>query len=52
MFILKIFELSEEVHPFYLAVQYHPEFTSKNFKPNPLFVYFIKAAINKKPDGV
>ncbi|XP_055388380.1 CTP synthase-like [Condylostylus longicornis] len=31
-------------HPFYFAVQYHPEFTSRPIKPNPCFLGFILAA--------
>jgi CTP synthase len=31
----------------YVGVQYHPEYRSTVIKPNPLFVNFIKAAINK-----
>jgi CTP synthase len=32
-------------HPWFLAVQYHPEFKSKPLKPHPLFRSFIEAAI-------
>ena len=31
----------------YIGTQYHPEYTSTVLRPNPLFVDFIKAAINK-----
>ncbi len=31
----------------FIGTQYHPEYTSTVLKPNPLFVDFIKAAINK-----
>lgn len=31
-------------HPWFLAVQYHPELKSRPFNPHPLFVSFIKAA--------
>ncbi|MDO5570373.1 MAG: CTP synthase [Bacteroidales bacterium] len=31
----------------YIGTQYHPEYTSTVLKPNPLFVDFVKAAINK-----
>lgn len=31
-------------HPWYVGVQYHPEFTSKPFSPHPLFVSFIEAS--------
>jgi CTP synthase len=31
-------------HPWYVGVQYHPEFTSKPFGPHPLFASFIEAS--------
>ncbi len=34
-------------HPYFIAVQYHPEFKSKPDKPHPLFRDFIKAALKK-----
>lgn len=35
-------------HPWYVAVQFHPEFKSKPGNPAPLFSAFIKAALQKK----
>ncbi len=35
-------------HPFFLAVQFHPEFQSKPRKPHPLFKGFIAAALEKQ----
>ena len=32
--------------PFYIGVQYHPEFKSRPNKPHPLFTAFIKAALS------
>jgi CTP synthase len=32
-------------HPFFVGVQFHPEFQSSPLKPHPLFDAFIKAAI-------
>ncbi|MBQ6604542.1 MAG: CTP synthase [Tidjanibacter sp.] len=32
-------------HPWYIAVQYHPEYKSNVEHPHPLFVNFVKAAI-------
>ncbi|MBO4677580.1 MAG: CTP synthase [Oscillospiraceae bacterium] len=32
-------------HPFYLGVQFHPEFKSRPNKPHPLFLGFIKASL-------
>ncbi len=34
-------------HPYFMAVQFHPEFKSKPDKAHPLFRDFIKAALNK-----
>ena len=36
-------ELTE--HPFFVGVQYHPEFKSRPNKPHPLFLGFVKAAL-------
>ncbi|MBS4016380.1 MAG: CTP synthase [Candidatus Latescibacteria bacterium] len=41
--LVEIIELKN--HPFFLATQFHPEFTSRPLQPNPLFTGFIKAAI-------
>ena len=35
-------------HPFFVAVQFHPELKSRPFNPSPLFVEFIKSAINNR----
>ena len=35
-------------HPWFVAVQFHPEFKSRPLKPHPLFSSFIKAAKNHK----
>jgi CTP synthase len=40
--LVEIIELKN--HPFFLATQFHPEFTSRPLRPNPLFTGFIKAA--------
>ncbi|BCZ16891.1 CTP synthetase PyrG [Helicobacter sp. NHP19-003] len=32
-------------HPFFLGVQYHPEFTSRLIAPNPLFKAFVQACM-------
>ena len=37
-----------ENHPWFIGVQFHPEFRSRPFTPHPLFTSFVKAAeINK-----
>ncbi len=42
--LAEIIELKN--HPYFIAVQYHPEFKSKPDKPNPLFRDFIKASLS------
>ena len=37
--------------PFYVGVQFHPEFLSRPNKPHPLFLGFIEAAQNHKNKG-
>ncbi len=34
-------------HPWFIGVQYHPELKSKPFEPHPLFVSFVRAAIEQ-----
>jgi CTP synthase len=38
-------------HPWYLAVQFHPEFKSKPTRPHPLFAAFVAAAHEHKTAG-
>ena len=37
-------------HPWFLGCQFHPEFKSRPMAPHPLFVSFIKAALDFKKD--
>ena len=39
--LVEIIELPH--HPFFVGVQFHPEFQSRPGRPHPLFVAFIKA---------
>jgi len=39
-------------HPWYLAVQFHPEFRSKPTRPHPLFASFVEAAYRHKTASV
>lgn len=41
--LCEVVELKD--HPFFMASQFHPEFTSRPLTPNPLFLGFIKAAL-------
>jgi CTP synthase len=43
--LAEIIELRK--HPFFVASQFHPEFTSRPLRPNPLFLGFLKAAAKK-----
>ncbi len=42
--LMEIIELPE--HPWFVAVQFHPELKSRALKPHPLFREFVKAALN------
>ncbi len=42
----KFVEIMELVnHPWYVAVQFHPEFQSKPLRPHPLFASFVEASL-------
>jgi CTP synthase len=42
--LMEIAELPKEVHPFFVGVQFHPEFHARPLSPHPLFTAFVKAA--------
>ncbi len=44
--LVEYIELPAEVHPFFVATQAHPEFTSRPTRPNPLFRAFVRAALD------
>ena len=44
--LTEIVELPREVHPWYIGVQFHPEFKSTPWDGHPLFNAFIKAALD------
>tara|TARA_B100002019_G_scaffold293123_1_gene318862 strand:+ start:4663 stop:6297 length:1635 start_codon:yes stop_codon:yes gene_type:complete len=44
--LVEIIEVKD--HPWFLAVQFHPEFQSKPNKAHPLFASFIEAALTRK----
>jgi CTP synthase len=44
--LVEIVELKD--HPFYLAVQFHPEFQSKPLHAHPLFTAFVAAALKQR----
>ncbi len=44
--LVEIVELPD--HPWFVGVQFHPEFKSKPLAPHPLFVHFVKASLKGK----
>ncbi|MFN3860197.1 MAG: CTP synthase [Roseateles sp.] len=46
--LTEIIELPREVHPWFVGVQFHPEFKSTPWGAHPLFTAFIKAALDHK----
>ena len=44
--LVEIIEI--ENHPYFLASQFHPEYKSTVMNPHPLFVSFVKAAMERK----
>lgn len=46
--LMEIVELPQKEHPFFVGVQFHPEFHSRPLAPHPLFNAFIKAAYESR----
>ncbi len=46
--LVEIIELKN--HPWFVGVQFHPEYSSTVKRPHPLFVSFVKAAIEYRKD--
>ncbi|MEY4362936.1 MAG: synthase [Pseudomonadota bacterium] len=44
--LTEIVELPQQVHPWFMGVQFHPEFKSTPWDGHPLFNAFIKAALH------
>jgi CTP synthase len=45
---LEIIELPTDAHPWFVGVQFHPEFKSRLTRPSPLYKSFIGACLCKK----
>ena len=45
---VEIVELPRKEHPFFIGCQFHPEYKSKPLAPHPLFVSFVKAALENR----
>ena len=48
--LVEIVEISD--HPWFIGVQYHPEFKSQPTRPHPLFAGFVGAALKRHPARV
>jgi CTP synthase len=44
----EMMELSQDIHPWFVGVQFHPEFTSNPRTGHPLFIAYVKAALARK----
>ncbi|WP_298924970.1 CTP synthase [uncultured Ramlibacter sp.] len=49
--LTEIVELPQDVHPWFVGVQFHPEFKSTPWDGHPLFNAFIKAAVDQHAVG-
>jgi CTP synthase len=49
--LTEIIELPKPVHPWYVGVQFHPEFKSTPWQGHPLFNAYIKAALDQQSTG-
>ena len=49
--LTEIIEMPNSVHPWFIGVQFHPEFKSTPWAGHPLFNAFIKAALDHKEAG-
>lgn len=45
--LVEIIELPSDMHPFFIAVQFHPEFKSRPTRPHPLFAGFVRASLEQ-----
>ncbi len=50
--LTEIVELNQSVHPWFVGVQFHPEFKSTPWDGHPLFNAFVKAALEHQSGGV
>ncbi|MGE5386896.1 MAG: CTP synthase [Betaproteobacteria bacterium] len=47
----EIMELPKAMHPWFVGVQFHPEFTSNPRSGHPLFIAYVKAALARQQAG-
>ena len=46
--LVEIVELPKDIHPYFVSVQFHPEFKSRPNRPHPLFKGLVTAAAKNK----
>ncbi len=46
--LTEMIELPQSVHPWFVGVQFHPEFTSTPRDGHPLFIAFLRASLKAK----
>ncbi|MEO0480660.1 MAG: CTP synthase [Planctomycetota bacterium] len=46
--LVEVIELPRDVHPWFVGVQYHPEYKTKPQTPHPLFREFVRAALERR----
>ena len=49
--LTEIVELPQSIHPWFVGVQFHPEFKSTPWAGHPLFNAYIKAALDHQTEG-
>ena len=50
--LTEIVELPKDVHPWFIGVQFHPEFKSTPWNGHPLYNAFVKAAMERRKASV
>ncbi|MGV0645890.1 CTP synthase [Mycolicibacterium sp. XJ2546] len=48
--LVEFVEYDRDIHPFIVGTQAHPELKSRPTRPHPLFVEFVRAALNYKAE--
>ncbi|VEU43364.1 unnamed protein product [Pseudo-nitzschia multistriata] len=48
---MEVIELDRSDHPYFIAAQFHPEFTSRPEKPNPLFLGLLEQVKTQKAES-
>jgi CTP synthase len=44
--IMQVLELPQNIHPYFIGTQAHPELTSRPLRPDPFFLGLVRAAIS------